>query len=117
VLLVSVDRVPALPELAAIVDFQGRREHHIDPTIRDQGLRHGDGGAGLSGSETVVDEQTPIGSLRREVLAHNLLMREEFAGIATLRAQVDVLVIVIHVSSPVLEKDTCDVVRERLTIR
>jgi hypothetical protein len=64
----------------------------------------------------MVHEQTTIGSLRREVLAHNLLMREEFACVATLCAQIDVLVIVIHVAASVLEEDTSDVVREGLTI-
>ena len=115
--VVDVQRRTTGLELSAIVRLEGGGKHDKDLLRREERLGDGNGGTRLSGPEAVVEQETAIGRLRRQVIANDLLMGQELAcPRVPLETEIDVLVFLGRGRGWILQKDASDCIRKGFPI-
>ena len=114
-----VDGIAALANFLPKVGLERCGQQDKDLFIGQQALGHTDGRASLSGSQTVVDEQAPIGRFNPKVVPHELLVGQQLPGslgLGLADADVHALVVVGRVHLAVLDKNAGNVVGKRLAV-
>ena len=82
-LVVTVELVATLTDLAAVVFLEGGGEHNKDLLGGQERLGDGDGRARLARPQAVVQKNAAVGRLNHHVVANEFLVREEFALVGT----------------------------------
>jgi hypothetical protein len=80
VLLFLVKRITTLAQFALKVVYKTRGKHYIDLMGGHERFSDGDSRACLSGSETMINEETSVRCFSNKIVANKLLVRKKFSA-------------------------------------